>query len=96
VPRPEGMEPRVEAAPSRPGTGGDVRLRVEPRDATVYVDGEYRGTAREVASLRLPAGHHKVELVRPGFQALEKDFDIEEGRTIDLGLSMERGGGWKY
>lgn len=96
APRPESTEPRVEAAPSRSGTGGDVRLGVEPRDATVYVDGEYRGTAREVASLRLPAGRHKVELVRPGFQPLEKEFDVEEGRTIDLELSMERGGGWKY
>jgi hypothetical protein len=95
-PRPESTEPRAEAVPSPASAGGGVRLRVEPRDATVYVDGTYRGTAREAASLRLPAGHHKVELVRPGFQPLEKEFDVEEGRTIDLDLSMERGGGWKY
>ena len=95
-PRPESTEPRAEAAQSRPGAGGDVRLRVEPRDATVYVDGEYRGTARDLPSLRLPAGHHRVELVRPGFEPLAKDFDVETDRTVDLELSMERGGGWKY
>jgi hypothetical protein len=95
-PQPESTEPRAEAAESRPGAGGDVRLHVKPSDATVYVDDEYRGTAQDLLSLRLPAGHHRVELVRPGFRPLEKDLDVEADRTIDLELSMERGGGWKY
>jgi hypothetical protein len=95
-PRPESPEPLAEVAEKRPEAGGDVRLRVDPRDATVYVDGEYRGTARDLPSLRLPAGHHRVELVRPGFRPLERDFDVEADRTIDLELPMERGGGWKY
>ena len=94
--RPDSVAPHAEAAEPRPVAGGDVRLSVEPRDATVYVDGEYRGTARDLPSLRLPAGHHRVELVRPGYLPIEKEFDIEADRTIDLGLSMERGGGWKY
>jgi len=95
-PRPESPEPLAEVAEKRPEAGGDVRLRVDPRDATVYVDGEYRGTARDLPSIRLPAGHHRVELVRPGFGPLEKDFDVEADQTIDLRLSMGRGGGWKY
>ncbi|HUL76605.1 MAG TPA: PEGA domain-containing protein, partial [Vicinamibacteria bacterium] len=95
-PRPESPEPRAEAPASGGAPGGGVTLRVEPRDATVYVDGEYRGSARDLPSLRLPAGRHRVELARPGFQPLEKDFEVEADRTIDLRLSMERGGGWKY
>jgi hypothetical protein len=109
-PRPEGAEPPVEsaepgaepeapsAAPRRePGApGGDVRLRVRPHDATVYVDGEYRGTARALHALRLTPGRHRVELVRPGFQPLERDFEVEAGRTTDLALSMDEFGGWKY
>lgn len=95
-PRPEGAEPHAEAAEPPGEPRGDVSLRVRPEDATVYVDGQYRGTARELQHLRLPAGRHRVELVRPGFQPLEKDFDVEAGRTTDLALSMERGGGWKY
>jgi hypothetical protein len=95
-PRPESPEPRAEAAESGREPRGDVSLHVEPRDATVYVDGEYRGNARELPGLRLPAGHHQVQLVRPGFQPFEKGFDVEADRTIDLKLSMERGGGWKY
>jgi hypothetical protein len=95
-PRPESAEPRAEVATPGPGAGGDVRLQVEPRDAVVYVDGEYRGAARDLPDLRLPAGHHKVELARPGFRTLEKEFDLEAGRTIDLDLQMERSGGRKY
>jgi hypothetical protein len=95
-PPPEGGEPRAEAAPSPGEPLGEVRLRVRPEDATVYVDDEYRGTARDLQGLRLPPGHHRVELVRPGFRPLEREFDVEAGRTTDLALSMERGGGWKY
>jgi hypothetical protein len=95
-PRTESAEPRAEVAMPEPGAVGGVRLRVEPRDAVVYVDGEYRGPARDLPDLRLPPGHHRVELARPGFRPLEKEFDLEAGRTIDLDLTMERSGGWKY
>jgi hypothetical protein len=95
-PRPGGGEPRAEVATPEPGAAGGVRLRVEPRDAVVYVDGEYRGPARDLPDLRLPPGHHRVELARPGFRPLEKEFDVEADRTIDLDLTMERSGGWKY
>jgi hypothetical protein len=94
-PRPESPEP-AEAPEGGREPRGDVNLRVEPRDATVYVDGEYRGSVRELPGLRLPAGHHRLELARPGFQPLVKEFDVEADRAIDLDLSMERGGGWKY
>jgi hypothetical protein len=95
-PRPQSPEPRPEAAGPGGESPGNVNLLVEPRDATVYVDGAYRGSARELPGLRLPAGHHRVELVRPGFRPLARDFDVEADRTIDLELSMEKGGGWKY
>jgi hypothetical protein len=93
---PEGSVPQVQAAPSPGEARGQVGLRVKPADATVYVDGEYRGTASEVRRLQLSPGHHRVEVVRPGFRPLEKEFDVEAGRTTELELSMERDQGWKY
>jgi hypothetical protein len=96
APHAEVAEPRPDAAEPQGEPQGAVRLRIRPEDATVYVDGEYRGTARALRGLRLPPGHHRVELVRPGFQPLEKEFDVEGGRTTDLALSMDRYGGWKY
>jgi hypothetical protein len=95
-PRPEGAETRGEVATPQGEPRGAVHLRIRPEDATVYVDGDYRGPARALPGLWLPPGHHRVELVRPGFQPLEKEFDVEAGRTTDLALSMDRYGGWKY
>ena len=94
-PRGEALPPRVEAEPEA-GPHGYVTLRVQPVDATVYVDGQYRGTARDLRRLQLPAGHHRVEIVRPGYLALEKEVDLGADRTVDLDLSLERSGGWKY
>jgi hypothetical protein len=91
--RREPARPELGAArPRTGGAGGVVRLQVRPRDASVYVDGGYRGTAGELPSLRLSAGHHRLELVRPGFQPLEKELDVEADQSFDLELSMERGG----
>ena len=99
---PPGQRPaqtRVEGRPStnaeprsheRRREGGEVRLHVRPEDATVYVDGEFRGTGRELRALHLPAGRHRIELARPGFRTLEKDVEVESGHSFDLELELER------
>lgn len=69
---------------------GRVRLAVRPGDASVYVDGEFRGNAREVDVLRLAPGRHRVEVVRPGFRTVEREVTVEPGRTVDLDVELER------
>jgi len=88
-PRSAGGVSVAEAAP-RSRERGELRLRVQPEDATVYVDGEFRGTGRELRTLHLSAGHHRIELVRPGFRSLEKELEVETGRSVELELVMER------
>ncbi len=62
-------------------------LQVEPRDATVYIDGNYYGNADtdnsgEVQVL-LPPGMHKVEVVRPGYESFSQDVDTgKESRLV--------------
>jgi hypothetical protein len=56
-------------------------LQVDPHDATVYIDGNYYGTADvnengEVQVL-LPRGVHKVEVVRPGYESFSQDITID-------------------
>lgn len=53
--------------PGRPLVG--VELRCEPDDALVYVDDQYRGSARVLASrpLMVPEGPHRVEIRRDGY-----------------------------
>jgi hypothetical protein len=70
--------------------GASVRLQVSPRDASVYVDGEFRGSGRDASSLRLSPGRHRIEVVRPGFRTVEREIDVDEGRGADLQVELEK------
>jgi hypothetical protein len=87
-----GEVPRAQPPP-RPETrveAGRLRLRVEPPDASVYVDGTFRGTGRELASLPLPPGAHRVEVVRPGYRTQEHDVEVSPDGVTDLGIELQR------
>jgi hypothetical protein len=65
---------------------GEVRLRVQPRWAEVYVDGFYAGTVDDFdgvfQSLRLESGPYHLEIVAPGYETLEVDLRIIPGEKI--------------
>lgn len=69
---------------------GEVRTTVWPEDASVYVDGEFRGSGQQVRSLDLSPGRHRLEVVRPGFRTFEQEVEVEPGRTLDLDVELER------
>jgi hypothetical protein len=76
------------AAPSR--DTGRLRLEVRPEDASVYVDDEFRGNARETKYLVLRSGRHSIELVRPGFEVARYEVDVARGETRDLFVELRR------
>lgn len=57
-----------------------IMLQVQPTDATIYVDGNYYGTADVNASgevqILLPAGVHRFEIVRPGYESYSKEIHV--------------------
>jgi hypothetical protein len=67
-----------------------VRLDVRPGDASVYVDGAFRGTGRDLRQLRLVAGRHRIEVVRPGYRTVERDVDVRRGETVDVDIDLDR------
>lgn len=69
---------------------GTVSLNVEPRDASVYVDGAFQGAGREARRLELAAGHHRIEIVRPGYRTAERDVEVKSGRSEDLEIHLEK------
>jgi hypothetical protein len=71
------------------GEVGTLRLSVRPSDASVYVDGSFRGTGR-LRTLRLSAGRHRIEVVRPGYHTLEREVDVEPGREVEVSFDLER------
>jgi hypothetical protein len=62
---------------------GELRLKVQPRDAQVFIDGSYAGRVDEFdgvfQSLRLEEGEYQVEIVLPGFEPLAFDVRIFPG-----------------
>ncbi len=69
---------------------GELRLSVQPDDASIYVDGAFRGTARQLRMLRLEAGPHRVEVVRPGFKTWERDVDVKPGDSTNVDVTLDR------
>lgn len=69
---------------------GTLRLDVRPDDASVYVDGTFSGSARELRQLSLSAGRHRIEIVRPGFRTYDRDVEVDSGRGFDLSVELEK------
>ena len=88
-------EPREEDLPLGEGGAeafavGRLRLFVEPEDASVYVDGAFRGTSRDAASLRLSPGRHRVEVVRPGYRTEEREVEITADKPMELTVTLAK------
>ena len=64
-------------------------MSIRPEDASVYVDGKFRGTGRELRRLALPPGSHQIEVVRPGFKVFEREVEIPSSRALDLDVEMQ-------
>jgi hypothetical protein len=63
---------------------------VRPGDATVYVDGEFRGAAGGLERLSLPPGRHLLEVVRPGYRTVQREVEIRSGKIESVAVDLER------
>jgi PEGA domain len=79
-----------DAERSYEGRSGRVRLEVRPDDTSVYVDDEFRGTAREARIMNLPPGRHLIELVRPGFAIERREVTVVSGESQDALVELLR------
>ena len=65
---------------------GGVSFDVEPRDAELWVDGEYIGRVSDYTSydppLTLVAGRHRVELTGRNYQSIAFDITVVAGQVI--------------
>ncbi|PYQ42343.1 MAG: hypothetical protein DMF77_13135 [Acidobacteria bacterium] len=68
--------------------GAALRLIVVPDDASVWIDGAFRGVARGL--VRLAPGRHEVEVVRPGFRTATREIAVHPGTTASLRIELER------
>lgn len=94
LPPPEEKPETKRAAPvERPVLEqGMLRIEATPRDAAVYLDGEFLAGAGELARLHgaLPVavGRHVVEVVRPGYIAESRTVVVEEEGATKLVIDL--------
>ena len=73
-----------------PADTGRLRVDVRPSDASIYIDGVFRGPARAMDGVLLPSGRHRVEIVRPGYRTEEREIEVRSGETTELRATLER------
>jgi hypothetical protein len=89
------IEPRQGDDQSRDvrGEPGTLRLRVEPSDASIYLDGRFIGTAEELSDLRsgliVDAGTHRLEVVRPGWRSETRSFEAVAGDDVEVEIELD-------
>jgi hypothetical protein len=83
-------EHRDETRPDNRGERGTVRLDVSPSDASIYVDGVFRGTGQDLRRVTLPEGTHRLEVVRPGYRTFERDVEVTAGEVEEVDIDLPR------
>ncbi len=70
---------------SSPGEEGSLRLKIKPREASVFVDGYYVGVVDDFDGmfqrLRIEAGPHRVEIRAPGYETLSFEVRLVPDHT---------------
>jgi hypothetical protein len=72
---------------------GEVRFRVTPDTAAVFMDGAHVGAANDYSTttaLALETGRHHFELGAPGYQTLAFDLDVRPGRVVQYRATLQR------
>ena len=69
-------------------------LNVDPPDATVYVDGNYYGTANDnggpAMQILLSEGVHRIEVVRPGYASFGQDITVSRNSENRLSITLQK------
>ena len=73
---------------------GELRLKIRPRDAQVFVDGYFVGIVDDfdgaLQRLHLPSGPHRIEVRAPDHETLAFDVQIRFAETTKFKGDLQR------
>jgi hypothetical protein len=76
------------------GPSGSLRLKIEPKQAQVYVDGYFVGVVDSFdgifQKLAVDAGGHRIEIKAPGFETISFDVLITPNETVTYKGELRR------
>ncbi|NWG00783.1 MAG: PEGA domain-containing protein [Thermoanaerobaculaceae bacterium] len=87
------LRSRRQVARESPAASAALKLTIEPPEASVYLDGEFLGTGRELgglaAGLAVAAGSHTLEVFAPGRVPRQVEVEVAEGQVQELVVALE-------
>ena len=92
-PEPERVRPpQAERERSRQASLGTLAIRIQPRDASVLIDGEEWKTSEGPGPLliELSQGSHEVEVRKEGFTTYRTTVQVRGAETVALNVSLAR------
>jgi hypothetical protein len=82
----------VQPAWEGPWDAGRLTFLVTPEDASVYLDGRFVGTGKELMALRaglvVEPGQHRLDVVRPGFEEASSQVELAEGDDLEVTITL--------
>jgi hypothetical protein len=100
---PAAPSPVAESAIGKSGTGvtsgaeaaapvntGTVRVELKDGWGTVFVDGDEKGTAPPVLSVKLSPGSHDIEIRNPALPTVKRTVDVVAGKTVVVRHSFQK------
>jgi hypothetical protein len=93
TPRERREERDIERQAAASAPQARVHLLVAPDDASVYLDGTFIGTGSQIGHVNgmvVPAGHHVVDVVRPGFDPEHVEFDSTLGQEVEVKVVLDK------
>lgn len=79
------LEPKADAAGTR--AAGSVLLpEAEPRDASLFIDGDRYEIGPQGVSL--PPGRHQLELTRTGYDPLSAEIELAKGQRLTRSFAL--------
>jgi hypothetical protein len=70
---------------------GRLAVHVTPKDASVYLDGDFIGTAKDLRQspvLLVDPGQHRVEIVHPGYESKRVEINVEAGTAEEIEVNL--------
>jgi hypothetical protein len=94
VERDRGERDRIERGDRNADRFGSVAIRVQPADASVFIDDQRwdAPAGDDRLQVQLSEGTHRVEVRKEGYKPYTSTVRIRSGETISLNISLPQGG----
>lgn len=67
---------------------GQIQLKADPKDAAVYIDGAYAGTAKQLKNIWLDPGAYDLSVRAAGREPFQQRLYVLTGKTLGISAKL--------